>query len=338
MGLWGFLNWAESRSLKWLSLSGMMNGLAISTKLLSAGSLVIFSILYAVYQLLINKKATKSEFLKPLIIFLSISVLIPSPWFIFSYFSTGNPVYPFFSPIYKIIPSEVNPLNFFQDLITLFLRSPDPISPIYLIVFPLILTIFSTLQKEIKILAAYCILAVILWYFTPRTGGGRFILPYLPALSILASATIKNLSEKYGMIFQNFLISVIILVFTISIGYRFMANFKYIEVISGKISKHEFLTNNLNFNFGDFYDTDNYFKDNIKEKDNVLLFGFHNLYYVNFPYIGSSWIKKGDKYNYIATQKTNLPAEFSNWTMVYKNELTHIKLYSLKEGKWAYWK
>jgi hypothetical protein len=136
---------------------------------------------------------------------------------------------------------------------------------------------------------------------------------------------------------KNFLLVTIIIVSIISITYRLAANAKYIPVIFGLQSKDAYLINNLNFSFGDFYDTDKYFKKNIKSTDRVLLFGSHNLYYVDFSFIDSSWVKNGDKFNYIAVQNSKLPKQFKHWKRIYKNEKTHVELYSLG-GKWEYWK
>ncbi len=73
---------------------------------------------------------------------------------------------------------------------------------------------------------------------------------------------------------------------------------------------------------------DGYFAQNIKPEDTVLLYGFHNLYYVDFPYIHSSWLKRGDKFNYIAIQDGELPKNFEGWHLVYENKTTKVKLFS----------
>ena len=88
--------------------------------------------------------------------------------------------------------------------------------------------------------------------------------------------------------------------------------------------------------YGDFYDTDNFFKKNIRKDDVVLLYGFHNLYYVDFPFIDSSFVKKGDRFNYVALQKGELPKRFSNWNLIYYNSKTLVKLYSFNGQKWIY--
>jgi hypothetical protein len=339
MALWAFINWYDTFKRKWFMLSAIMIGLAITTKLLAAGSVLIFT------SIIIFKEVKKFHpvsniqntlykilyTLNKLFIYWLIALVVPLPWLIFSYINTGNPVYPFFSEIYKITPESFTIFSFPKEIWNLFTNSADPLSPLYVIFFPLIIFSFSKFKTEIKIISLYSILAIVVWFFTPRTGGGRFILPYLPAFSIVCAACLNFFMEnkkKYSMLFPKFLIILIILVSLISIVYRFGANRKYISVLLGQETKQEFLTTHLNFSFGDFYDTDNFFKDNIKSTDKVLLYGFHNFYYINFPFIDSSLLKAGDKYNYIATQNTKLPEKYKNWRLIYTNNQTMVKLYN----------
>jgi hypothetical protein len=195
---------------------------------------------------------------------------------------------------------------------------------------PLIIFLFSKFRKEIKLIAVYSLLAIIVWYFTPRTGGGRFILPYLPAFSIVCAGVYSEILKKTRTEYQYlkiFLLGIIIVVASISVMYRFAANTKYIPVVFGQETKEQFLKDHLNYSFGDFYDTDNYFKKTIKQEETVLLYGFHNLYYVEFPFIDSTWIKDSDTFDYVATQDTDLPEKFKDWKLIYKNDKTMVKLY-----------
>jgi hypothetical protein len=179
-----------------------------------------------------------------------------------------------------------------------------------------------------------------MWYFTPDTGGGRFILPYLPAFSIVCAGVVNELRSKNPHFVKTsrdkqelrkklgmYMTILVIFVSIISIGYRFIANVKYLSVLLGRETKGQFLTKQLKFAYGDFYDTDGYFASHIKQTDTVLLYGFHNLYYVDFPFIDSSWVKAGDKFDYIATQHVQLPEQYRNWKLVYKNSLTGVQLY-----------
>lgn len=320
MALWGFVTWWKTQQKKWLILSALMVGFAITTKLLAIGSLFIFSIL----SIWILWRKKKNLFIG-LLIYWIIAMLIPLPWFILSYLHTGNIVYPFFSDIYRVTPEPLSFTTFLIELWVLFTNAADPISPIYLIFLPLIIIYFSKFRPEIKVAAIYSLFAIFVWYITPRTGGGRFILPYLPAFSLLCTAVLYQLRNNKIML--NYAIGTIIFISCITLAYRSVANSKYLPVILGEQTKQEFLKNNLNFSFGDFYDSDGYFLEHIISQDTVLLYGFHNLYYVNFPFIDSSWVKPGDRFTYIATQNTILPEKYKNWKLVYRNDETMIKLY-----------
>ncbi len=317
MALWGLVEWQEKKQTKWLIVSAVMLGLAVSIKLLALESLLIFILL------IILKKPKKNIF-KDLLIYCGFALAIPLPWLIFSYINTGSPVYPFFSNIYSITLNShlINPLNL-----------ADPISSIYIIFLPVALIFYKKLNPALKIVPLYSFLAVVIWFFTPQTGGGRFILPYLPAFSLITVAIISILKRK---ILRNSFIGLIIFFALFSLVYRGAANFKYIPVILGNQSKSQFLTNHLNFSFGDFYDTDGYFSKQIKPGDKVLLYGFHNLYYVDFPFIDSSYVKSGDTFNYVAVQEGSLPKKFKNWSLIYYNNKTKVGLYSIEGLKWIY--
>jgi hypothetical protein len=144
------------------------------------------------------------------------------------------------------------------------------------------------------------------------------------------------LRKKTDARLGKFLTVILIGTLLISIVYRGIANSKYLPVISGAMSRDAFLTDHLNFRFGDFYDTDGYFKREISDKDAVLLYGFHNLYYVDFPYIHSSWVQRGQRFNYIAVQDGELPERFRYWVMVHYNPVTRVAVYSLGERSWIY--
>lgn len=186
-------------------------GLAISTKILAVGSLAIFAILGL-----------------PTFYFL-ISIFIVSPWLIFNWINTGNPVYPIFSGYPLDWNFSIN-----------ILRLADPINPLYVMVLPLLITPpFPPLklrggikEGDIKTLVIYCALSFMVWTLTPHTGGGRFLLPYLPAWSVLAAILIRK---------NKFFIGMALVLAIISIGYRGLANTKYLPYLFGLQTKQEFL-------------------------------------------------------------------------------------------------
>jgi 4-amino-4-deoxy-L-arabinose transferase-like glycosyltransferase len=335
MTLWAFLNWYKTSNMKWLVTTGIMTGLAVTTKVLGIGSIIVFSTMFIVAFFESRFKMNLKKDFGYLFLYCFIALLIPLPWFIFSFLHTGNPVYPFFTHTYSISSTQFGITQFVVGLWNLFMYSPDPISPIYLIFLPLLFLTYSKFQKEIKLIVLYCVLDIILWYFTPQTGGGRFILPYLPAFSLICGTIYSEILKKTRMEWKylsRLLLFVIIFVSFISIGYRFIANSKYIPVLLGKETKSQFLSNHLNFSFGDFYDTDNYFATHIKASDMVLLYGFHNLYYVDFPYVDISWVQKRYKFDYIAVQNTKISSKYANWQLVYFNDKTKVRLYQSKNA------
>lgn len=329
LAVWGFLNWFETKQRKWLIISAIILGLAVAVKLVAAFSLIIFIALF-IYKQFINKERW-AEMIKNYSLFALITMLIPLPWFIFSYLKTGNPFYPSFSTVQAGSSQVFQFISFphlssiFSDAYNFFLRLNDPISPIYLIIIPLFILGFKKFNSQLKILSIYSVIALTIWYFTEQVQGGRFILPYLPIFSIL-TAYLISVVESNNL--KRYLIVAVIIISLISIGYRGVANAKFLPVILGRETKAEFLTKYLNFSFGDFYDTDNYFQSHLTRRDTVLLLGFGKLYYVDFNFIDSTWVKKGDKFNYIAVQDSILPKRFSDWQQIYYNKLTKVKLYS----------
>ena len=322
MAFWAFFIWYEKREKRWLLISSLMLGFAISSKLLALGSILIFLIL--IIYISLEQKRKLKNLLVSLFAYLSICLLVPLPWFIFSFIHTGNPVYPFFTDTYPVKPNFeiINPLTL-----------SDPISPLYLVILPLAVFIYKKLKKEEKIIFIYSFLAIFIWFVTPQTGGGRFLLPYLPAISLISIITLQYIRI---IKIKRILIGLIIFFAFFSIFYRGAANYKYIPVVLGIESKDKFLSNNLSFNYGDFYDTDGYFKNNIKEDDKVLLYGFHNLYYVNFPFTDSSFAKRGEKFNYIAVQDGNIPDRFIDWELIYYNKITGVELFTNGGKEWEY--
>lgn len=309
-----FLKWYEKERKQNLIKSALMIGLAISTKLLALGSLIIF-----LFLIIFKRK------FKDFLAFSGIALLVSLPWLVFSFIHTRNPVYPIFGNIldssHKFV--SFNIMRFISDFWNLFLRSADPISPIILIFLPLFLV--SKLSKTGKVLAAYCLLAYVVWYFTPRIGGGRFFLPYLPAFSLLCGFVFE--AKEKQKIIRRFLIIFIIFITVINVIYRGIANKKYLPVILGRQTKADFLKRNLNFKFGDFYDVDGFFKANIDSKDLVLIYGIHNLYYVDFPFVHESWARPGTPITHILVKDGELPKKFGKRMLIYYQPQTNVRLY-----------
>lgn len=339
LALLGIILYISRNDKKLLYESAVMLGLAVTTKLLAIGSLLPLCLIIIWYG--IKNKSKVKNIISSTLLYIFIVILIPMPWFVFSFIHTGSPIYPFFSTVFEpqVPLSLVNPVNMLQDIYMLFTKAADPISPLYLMAIPLVIFSFRRYNTPRKMIFLYSLVALLVWYITPQTGGGRFILPYLPAFSLIAAFVIEGIFTarfRYKKIAIAVTSATVILVLLISLVYRGVANMKYIPVIVGSESKQHFLTDNLNFSFGDFYDTDGYFQKTITNRDRVLLYGFHNLYYVDFPFIDASWVQKGNTFNYIAVQDGELPERFRYWSLIYYNPITNVRLYTFNKQTWIY--
>lgn len=324
-----FLRWYEKEKRGDLIESAIFLGLAIATKLLAFGSLPIYLILI----FLLHRKNLRNLFGFSFQ-YSVFSLLIPLPWFVISFIHTGNPVYPLFAGIldssHKI--TAFNLWGFIKDFWDLFLRTADPLSPLILIFLPLLGIFWKKTGKTGKIVVTYCLLAYISWYFIPRTGGGRFFLPYLPAFALVCGF----IYEKVGKTLKKPLLIFIIIITFINIIVRGGANSKYLPVIFGKQTKADFLTRNLNFNFGDFFDVDGFFKKNIEQNDLVLVSGIHNLFYLDFPFVEESWVKKGTPITHILLKgkpSVKMALRLKGKTPIYSNRVTAVQLFVFGE-KW----
>jgi hypothetical protein len=249
---------------------------------------------------------------------------------------TKNPFYPLFTKYYSevIEPTVFSIPTAVNDLYTTFVTAADPINPVYLISIPIIFVTVKFYKREEKLFLIYIIGVLIMWLITPRTGGGRFLLPYLPIFSLVVGMTISKIKS---LEIKKILYCVVILTTITTVGYRLLAMKDGFSVITNMQSKSEYLINNLNFAYGDFYDVDGYFKKHMTPQDTVLIYDIHNLYYAEFSFIHESYVKSGDEFNYILTKEGSaLPDRFYAWKEVYRNSKSGVVLYAQEGNTWVY--
>ncbi len=329
MAVYGIILFIKEKKTLWLVESAIMAGLAISTKLIALGSLVI---LIPVIIYLFRTQIKKG--IKISLMYITIALIIPLPYFIFSFLNTGNPVYPVFSNLYLVQLESLTPMRLVTNLWEGFVTGADPVNPIYIISFPLLLIVFRYFSKHERLVVIYSLFSVFIWLVTPSTVIGRYLLPYLPVISLLVGITIKHLKIKT---IRNTLIVTGLTIAIISIGYRGIASMRFLGILTGVQSREEYLIEYLNYSFGDFYDTTGFFSKNITDKDKVLVYGIHNLWYADFPFIHESYVMPGDEFNYIlAPSNMPLPERFKLWQEVHSDKTVGVTLYSQGGEKWLY--
>lgn len=256
--LLAFLVWKERNGVKWLIFSAAFAGLAAGTKYngLYVPLILAFMTLYA---------SRNDRPLKALLIFLSISIAVASPWYIKNAIQTGNPFYPLFFNIFgglKIPEQPTVPIflkrqlfygeNWFDMLsipIRVFFQGRDDdmqyfdgvLNPLFLIFLPFAFRIKS---REIGHTGVFSLFYFLLVFFTADMQI-RFLLPILPALVIL---TVIGINRLMGLP-KIKLLAVIATASLLSLNLVYFADYfgkkEPLPYITGNVSKDKYLIKHL---------------------------------------------------------------------------------------------
>jgi len=324
VSLYYLISWWQDKRKQDLFKSGSILGLAISSKYFALATLGLGLVF-----VLLNSSKDK---LKKILAFCLPALVISGFWFVYAYLHTGNPIYPIFtSNLDSSHQSQIGGLYDFAKQFYNLSNNPhdwlSPISPLYIMFLPLIIYIVLR-NKKIKTWGLYALGTIIIWYLIPRTGGSRFMVPYLPLLALLVSFSVFNLKQKSIRKISIFIIFSVIL-FNLTV--RIYVNKKTVPLLLGLQTKQEYLVQNLDFSNA-FYDIENKLPSLIDKSEPVLIIGGHNLFYFPNRFIHESYYQ-GQSVNYILTQYKNLPIQYQkDFKLIYQNEKTFSKLYQRKNA------
>ena len=263
---------------KWF-VGGILLGLALGTKWL-----VLFSCL--IYALVFGWR-----------ILLPIG-LVSFPWFLISYFYTGNPIYPLFSPLIQ------NGFQSWWGIVKNFALAPllftfpfdDFISPLVGIIFSLsFLGLFLLKGDHRKISLIGILGALSTLILSPPSA--RFLIPFLPALIVSALLIYQKLPQKL----ESVIILFTLLSSLIILGLRLFAFQKYLPFLSRQQTRNDFLTSMSPRLPDTFIDSDDYVK-NLPSNSSFLIDKLHNLYYFPRDFDHTSWANPNQKYDYLISQ------------------------------------
>lgn len=305
--------------------AGVTWGLAVATKSLALGTGPILGLIICLQQ----KSPGK------LFPFVLGGSLVVSPWLASAFLNTGYPLYPVGAGIldqtHVLFPSGYNPMTVIRELFKVFVWPADPINPIYLAVSPLVILKAKELVTNSKWqpIVVYFLGTALLWWLSPRTGGGRFILPYLPVWAILASYLIAT----SDLVVRRSLLVIAVFLAIFHTGYRLAANWRLWPLLSGQMDREEYICRRLDLvATRTFVDCDGSLGKLVGRKETLLVIGVHNLYYLDRPFIHESWYR-GEKVPYVLVQgelsNSSLARMFSSkdLRLVWQNDRTKSKLY-----------
>ena len=316
--LYYFALFTKNKNKKSLLISALLLGFAIATKILSLGTLCIFILL-----ILMTQRQTVRKKIYNVLMYMAIALFIPLPWLVISYANTGNPVFPLFSQLglRNFTADLLSPITFLKTLFGVLIFAPDPVSPIYLILLPVVVVGLFGIMKKYLFLIVFCINTYLVWYLTSQSGGSRFLVTSIAAFSLVSYLAVLKIKNSF---IEKFVVIVILALVMTNVLYRGVASLKFIPVIIGVESKEKFLMGHLNFSFGDFYDENSDIKK-LVGSNVVLMKNTHNLYYVDFPFTIDEWNAK--RYKYVLYQSLTKPDEKN--TLIYRNIKTQAWLYKL---------
>lgn len=258
---------------------GFFLGLAIGTKWLALGSLVIYALVFGA----------------PLIF---PALLVSLPWFYLAYFYTGNPIYPLFSGV--ITNSFTGLSDMFRHLAIApyYLTIPfdDFLSPLIGLLFILALLALRSGNIYLRRISWIAVLGSCLSLIIDPPSS-RFLLPFLPALavsSVIFMSALKKDWLKTSFIFLVCLSGLLIL------SLRSVAMSKYLPFFTGQKSSAVFLDSFAGRLPGTFLDGDHFVQD-LPQNSRILVDKLHNLYYFPRDFDHTSWAIDQNSYDFLVT-------------------------------------
>jgi 4-amino-4-deoxy-L-arabinose transferase-like glycosyltransferase len=326
VGVYLLVRWRERPALKLLFKAGIVMGLALSTKYLSLASIAAMALIIGVY-------APVREKIKSLAVFFVGVGVASLVWFVRAFYYTGNPLYPLFT---KYIDNSYapTPQNLWQWMQTPLFLSVDSslwdqaISPLFVLLLPISFLRMRT-SKLFKFLLLYALVTFAFWLLLPRTGGTRFLLPYLPIWAMLAGAiwSIKPKSLPLARL-SKAAFALVIGIASFNILVRYKLNDKIIPVLVSKQSKQAFLEENLHVKTN-ILDVDGWLERNISRADVVHVVGKANLFYAPFKLQHESYGNL-DEATHVLVWEAQPPHYVDEANLLYASEDGTIRLYRNK--------
>lgn len=322
-GVYLIAKWIEKPTLTTVVKAGVVMGLALSTKYLSIASIGVMSVL-------IVWCGHKGQKFQSLALFLLGVGAASIAWFVRAFYYTGNPLYPLFTSFIDNSYAP-NPQSLWQWLQTPFYLSFDAslwdqaISPLFVLLLP-VAFIFMRKDKRFMFLSLYSFLTFGAWLLIPRTGGTRFLLPYLPIWAILVGAIFSvkpKILPRIWMQKGTFILVIMVAGFNVLISAHLHT--KNIGYILGNSSKHDYLLQNLNLK-GNLYDVDGKLDELLNDSDLVYVMGNSNLFYAPFKLAHESYGSL-EKATHILVQNNQIPEFLLEEEPIYQDNFTGIQLF-----------
>jgi hypothetical protein len=244
--LYNYLFKKNFKEKKILIKSGLLFGASLASKLFSLFLLPVYLLLILIF--------SKTNKIKNTLLFLFSSIILPLPFYIFSFINTGHPFYSLTihtnkleeisgnSSIFShLLERTINlPYSFFE----LFIAQ-DYVSFIFIIFLPIIIFSYKKIfKKEIFFIFIFSLSQYLLWWYLPPLSS-RYAISGFIMLTIFYFKILNDfIKEKKG-----YFLPIIITIFLstlINFAPRLIVNLRSLKYISGKQTKEEYLQQFMN--------------------------------------------------------------------------------------------
>ena len=313
------LVWLEDTSkLRWLIVSGIGSGLAMSTKYNAMLSVVILVLLVGYFFLILQKNREKNlqlKLVKYVSIFSFCALLIYSPWLIRNYELTKNPIYPLLQSVFSkqnsayqsedltkegksLKPLTLRKVLYNEKLIyslalpfRVFLEGQDNkpqyfdgrLNPL-LLFLPLILFFSKKKRWQYQFLASFTVLTLIYTMFATSMRI-RYIITIITPMIILSVYGLHELQQvldRNKPKFTKAILFVLIIIFfsyNISYGVNLFKEINPLPYITGKISRDEYIEQKL-----PYYSLNKIANKVVSQEHKLLgIYTGNRRYYINVP-------------------------------------------------------
>lgn len=198
MAFFAYVRWTQSGgnvARFWLIISGLMAGLSSASKLTGA-YVVLVLVTLVLYHTVKRRGLSVQSVLRAPVLFGSLAVLVPAPWFLRSWLLTGNPFYPLLASIFNSgrtwqFPLEPVGVGFSTLLmpwtVTMMPYKSGWVGPLFLSFLPLVL--IDRVWRRFGNHLAFVLSFLVLWsiiYSRVRVGLAAFAVLAVPIAVVIA--------------------------------------------------------------------------------------------------------------------------------------------------------
>ncbi len=261
--VYAFIQWNQNEENAWIIIAALFTGLSASTKY----STLILPFLGFLGILLHYRNTTDGKLpFRIIALYLSVTAIAGSPFYIKNWLLTGNPLYPFYYGIFggkdldQEIARSLEGLYKYMGMgreLTDYLLLPwnmsfnarmnssqfdGMIGPVFLLLLPLL---FFIRKKGItlKIVIIYCLVSFVFWASSSQDI--RYLVPVLPFLTILCGVVFTHFKEHKGIMTYSAAVIVCCAIFNSSLIFSDFKKIRPFPFILGFEDRSAFLNRSL---------------------------------------------------------------------------------------------